>query len=107
MLIEIRVPLRPGAGSAYEKVDRRVGDWAVVAAGASLELEGGTIARAGIALAAVGGEITSREAEAALAGRAAVRRAVRARGGAGRRGRARRSPTSAARRSTSGTSSAS
>ena len=29
---------RAGAGSAYEKVDRRVGDWAVVAAGAALEL---------------------------------------------------------------------
>jgi carbon-monoxide dehydrogenase medium subunit len=69
MLVEIRVPLRPGSGSAYEKVDRRVGDWAVVAAGASVELDGGTIARAGIALAAVGGDITSAAAERALAGR--------------------------------------
>ena len=43
MLIEIRVPLR-ATGSAYVKVDRRVGDWAVVAAGAALELEDGTIA---------------------------------------------------------------
>ena len=34
MLIEIRVPLREASGSAYEKVDRRVGDWAVAAAGA-------------------------------------------------------------------------
>ena len=40
MLVEIRVPLRAGSGSAYEKVDRRVGDWAVVAAGAALELDG-------------------------------------------------------------------
>jgi carbon-monoxide dehydrogenase medium subunit len=69
MLVEIRVPLRDGAGSAYEKVDRRVGDWAVVAAGAAVEIEGATIARAGIALAAVGGEITAAEAEAALVGR--------------------------------------
>jgi carbon-monoxide dehydrogenase medium subunit len=69
MLVEIRVPLREGCGSAYEKVDRRVGDWAVVAAGASVELAGGTIARAGIALAAVGGDITAAGAEAALAGR--------------------------------------
>jgi len=68
MLVEIRVPLRPGSGSAYEKLDRRVGDWAVVAAGASVELEGAAIARAGIALAAAGGEITSAEAEQALAG---------------------------------------
>jgi aerobic carbon-monoxide dehydrogenase medium subunit len=71
MLVEIRVPLRAGGngfGSAYEKVDRRVGDWAVVAAGASVELRGGTIARAGIALAAAGGDTTSAAAEQALAG---------------------------------------
>ncbi len=69
MLVEIRVPLRAGSGSAYEKVDRRAGDWAVVAAGASVELAGGTIARAGIALAAAGGDITCAAAEEALAGR--------------------------------------
>jgi carbon-monoxide dehydrogenase medium subunit len=68
MLVEIRVPLRANSGSAYAKVDRRVGDWAVVAAGAALTLEGGTIAEAGIALAAVGGEITSSAAEDALRG---------------------------------------
>jgi aerobic carbon-monoxide dehydrogenase medium subunit len=68
MLVEIRVPLRPGSGSAYAKVDRRVGDWAVVAAGASVELAGGTIANAGIALAAAGGDITCAAAEEALAG---------------------------------------
>jgi carbon-monoxide dehydrogenase medium subunit len=68
MLIEIRVPVRPDSGSAYEKVDRRAGDWAVVAAGASVELTNGTIARAGIALAAAGEEITSAEAEASLTG---------------------------------------
>jgi carbon-monoxide dehydrogenase medium subunit len=68
MLVEIRVPLRPGSGSAYAKVDRRVGDWAVVAAGASVEIAGGLIVRAGVALAAAGGDITSVEAEDALAG---------------------------------------
>jgi carbon-monoxide dehydrogenase medium subunit len=68
MLIEIRVPLHPAAGSAYEKVERRVGDWAVAAAGASVELAHGEIRRAGIALAAVGAEVTSTEAEEALAG---------------------------------------
>jgi aerobic carbon-monoxide dehydrogenase medium subunit len=66
MLVEIRVPLRTHSGSAYAKVDRRVGDWAVVAAGASLTLEDGKIAEAGIALVAVGGEITSTQAEQAL-----------------------------------------
>jgi aerobic carbon-monoxide dehydrogenase medium subunit len=68
MLVEIRVPLRPRSGSAYAKVDRRVGDWAVVAAGAALTLRHGTIAEAGIALAAVGGDITSTDAEQALLG---------------------------------------
>jgi carbon-monoxide dehydrogenase medium subunit len=68
MLVEIRVPLRPNTGSAYLKVDRRVGDWAVVAAGASIELAGDTIAGAGLALAAVGGDITVPAAEAALVG---------------------------------------
>jgi carbon-monoxide dehydrogenase medium subunit len=70
MLVEIRVPTHPRSGSAYLKVDRRVGDWAVVAAGAALRLEGGVIAEAGIALAAVGGDITAREAEASLVGEA-------------------------------------
>jgi carbon-monoxide dehydrogenase medium subunit len=69
MLVEIRVPLHDGGGSAYEKVDRRAGDWAVVAAGAAVTIADGTIERAGIALAAVGGEITSTEAERAVAGR--------------------------------------
>jgi carbon-monoxide dehydrogenase medium subunit len=60
MLVEIRVPVPPRAGSAYEKVDRRVGDWAVAAAGAALALApDGTIATARVALAAVGGEIVS------------------------------------------------
>ncbi|MBK5117789.1 MAG: xanthine dehydrogenase family protein subunit M, partial [Thermoleophilia bacterium] len=32
MLTEVRLPLRPGAGSAHEKVERRAGDWAIAAA---------------------------------------------------------------------------
>jgi carbon-monoxide dehydrogenase medium subunit len=69
MLVEIRVPLRDDSGSAYEKVDRRVGDWAVAAAGASLTLAKNKIAAAGIALAAVGShDVTCTEAEAALVG---------------------------------------
>jgi aerobic carbon-monoxide dehydrogenase medium subunit len=69
MLVEIRVPLRDGSGSAYEKVDRRAGDWAVVAAGAAVEIADGAIVRAGIAVSAAGADITSADAEAALAGR--------------------------------------
>jgi aerobic carbon-monoxide dehydrogenase medium subunit len=54
MLTEVRLPLRPGAGSAHEKVERRAGDWAVAAASAALWIEGGAIAEAGVALSAVG-----------------------------------------------------
>jgi aerobic carbon-monoxide dehydrogenase medium subunit len=54
LLTEIRLQLRPGAGSAHEKVERRAGDWAVAAASAALWIEGGTIAEAGVALSAVG-----------------------------------------------------
>jgi aerobic carbon-monoxide dehydrogenase medium subunit len=57
MLIEVRVPILPNAGSAYEKVERKAGDWAVAAAGAALALDGdGRMAEVGIGLAAVGGE---------------------------------------------------
>jgi len=56
ILTEIRVPIRPGCGSAYEKVERRVGDWAVAAVGACLQMDGDTIVDAGIGLAAVGAD---------------------------------------------------
>ena len=70
MLVEIRVPLTEATGSAYAKVDRRVGDWAVAAAGASVTLSRGKIARAGVALAAVGSQVTCSDAEQALVGQA-------------------------------------
>jgi carbon-monoxide dehydrogenase medium subunit len=69
MLVEIRVPLRKHTGSAYEKVNRRVGDWAVAAAGAALTVTDGVISHAGIALVAVGSDVASPAAEAVLVGR--------------------------------------
>ena len=54
MLTEVRLALRPGAGSAHEKVERRAGDWAIAAASAAVWLDGGVIREAGIALSAVG-----------------------------------------------------
>jgi carbon-monoxide dehydrogenase medium subunit len=54
LLTEIRLALRPGAGSAHEKVERRAGDWAIAAASAAVWLNGVAIADAGIALSAVG-----------------------------------------------------
>lgn len=69
LLVEIRVALAGRSGSAYEKVDRRVGDWAVAAAGASLTLDdAGVISDAGVALAAVGGDIACGEARVQLIG---------------------------------------
>jgi carbon-monoxide dehydrogenase medium subunit len=68
MLTEIRVPLHDNVGSAYEKVERRVGDWAVAAAGVSLQLTAGRIERAGIALAAVGADMRATVAETELQG---------------------------------------
>ena len=56
LLTEVRVPIRPGGGSAYRKVERRAGDWAVAAAGAAVWLDGDTISDAGIGLTAVGAE---------------------------------------------------
>jgi carbon-monoxide dehydrogenase medium subunit len=59
MLIEIRVPRKQGHGSAYEKVERRAGDWAVVSAGAAIWLgDDGTITDARVGLAAVGPNTT-------------------------------------------------
>ena len=64
ILTEIRITIRPGGGSAYEKVGRRAGDWPVGAVGSALWLDGGgadgggadggIIADAGIGLTAVG-----------------------------------------------------
>ncbi len=53
MLVEVRIPVRPNTSSAYAKVERRVGDWAVAAAGAAVTLESGLIAAARIGLTAV------------------------------------------------------
>jgi carbon-monoxide dehydrogenase medium subunit len=69
MLTEIRIPARPGGGSAYEKVGRRVGDWPVGAAGAAIWLDGGVVADAGIGLTAVGArQFAAPEAEEFLRG---------------------------------------
>ena len=54
MLTEVRLALRPGAGSAHEKVERRAGDWAIAAASAAVWVDGDTFTDVGIALSAVG-----------------------------------------------------
>jgi carbon-monoxide dehydrogenase medium subunit len=69
LLTEIRFPIRPRAGSAYEKVERRVGDWAVGAAGAAVVLaDDGTVAEVGLGLTALGLEGRATAAEEVLLG---------------------------------------
>ncbi len=59
MLVEIRIPVRPNGSSAYEKVERRAGDWAVTSAGAAIWLDGARIADVKVGLAAVGPNTTA------------------------------------------------
>jgi carbon-monoxide dehydrogenase medium subunit len=59
MLIEIRIPVRHNTSSAYAKVERRVGDWAVTAAGAAVTLDGDTIAAARLGLTAVNADASA------------------------------------------------
>lgn len=71
ILTEVRLRLHSGAGSAHFKVERRAGDWAIVAAAACLWLDNGVIVDAGIALSAVGlTTIHASQAEEYLRGKA-------------------------------------
>ena len=75
MLTEVRIPLRHDSSSAYVKVERRVGDWAVAAAGAAVTLDKdhGAIVAARVGLTAVNPDAEGLRALAdALAGRPAT-----------------------------------
>ena len=73
MLVEVRIPVRHHTSSAYAKVERRVGDWAVTAAGSSLTLDGDAIAAARVGLTAVNADWTAlAEVSAALVGKPAT-----------------------------------
>jgi carbon-monoxide dehydrogenase medium subunit len=70
ILTEIRVP-QPGpqVGGTYLKLERKIGDYATVAAATFLSLENGAIGTAGIGLTSVGlSNIKATDAERALAG---------------------------------------
>jgi aerobic carbon-monoxide dehydrogenase medium subunit len=58
MLTEVRFPVRPHGSSAYEKVGRRAGDWAIVSCGVAVWVSGGVIVDARVGLAAVGPNTT-------------------------------------------------
>ena len=55
MVTEVRIPVPSGrVGGSYQKLERKIGDYATVAVAAHVELAGdGTIAKAGVALTAV------------------------------------------------------
>ncbi|RYF16823.1 MAG: xanthine dehydrogenase family protein subunit M [Comamonadaceae bacterium] len=72
VLTRIQVPIPPpGTGWAYEKLKRKVGDFATAAAAVLLRMDGERVAQASIALTNVGATpLKAAAAEAALAGRA-------------------------------------
>jgi carbon-monoxide dehydrogenase medium subunit len=73
ILVEARIPVRLNTSSAYAKVERRVGDWAVTAAGAAITLDGADIAAARVGLTAVNPDQAALgELAAALVGRPAT-----------------------------------
>lgn len=61
MLTEIRIPIKPNSSSAYHKVERRAGDWAVASAGAAVSMDGEVIADGRVGLCAVGPNLTNVE----------------------------------------------
>ncbi|MHA7653771.1 FAD binding domain-containing protein [Mycobacterium sp. ML4] len=73
ILIETRIPVRHRTSSAYAKVERRVGDWAVAAAGAAVTVDADSIAAARVGLTAVNPDRAAlAELSAALIGRPAT-----------------------------------
>jgi carbon-monoxide dehydrogenase medium subunit len=81
VLTDIRIPVAgERSGGAYEKLERKVGDFASVAVAAQLELDGdGTCTAAGIGLTAVGPtNLRAGEAETSLVGGSVDEEAIEA-----------------------------
>lgn len=73
VLVEVQIPVRHQTSSAYAKVERRVGDWAVTAAGATITLADDGIAAARVGLTAVNADAAALAAVSqALVGRPAT-----------------------------------
>jgi carbon-monoxide dehydrogenase medium subunit len=72
VLVEVRIPApAPGSGSAYVKMERKVGDYAISAAAVNLTLSGGSCTAARIGLTNVSAvPMRATGAEAALVGNA-------------------------------------
>src|SRR5689334_18601553 len=69
ILTEVRIPKHTGWGAHYEKFVRVVHQWPIVAVGATVRVDGGSIAEAKIGLTNMGSTpLRARATEAALAG---------------------------------------
>jgi carbon-monoxide dehydrogenase medium subunit len=69
ILTEVRIPKHTGWGAHYEKFVRVVHQWPIVAVGATVRLDGGSIAEAKIGLTNMGSTpLRARATESALAG---------------------------------------
>jgi carbon-monoxide dehydrogenase medium subunit len=78
ILTEVRIPKHTGWGAHYEKFVRVSHQWAIVAVGATVRMDGDTIAEARIGLTNMGATpLRARSVEDALAGQPATEDAVR------------------------------
>lgn len=78
LLTQIRVPKHTGWGARYEKFVRVAHQWSIVAVGATVRVEGGSIAEAKIGLTNMGSTpLRATQVEQALVGLAATEEAVR------------------------------
>jgi carbon-monoxide dehydrogenase medium subunit len=78
ILTEVRIPKHTGWGAHYEKFVRVAHQWPIVAVGATVRTDGGTIAEARIGLTNMGSTpLRARATEQALAGQPATEDAVR------------------------------
>lgn len=79
ILTEVRIPKHTGWGAHYEKFVRVAHQWPIVAVGAAVRLDGGTIAEARVGLTNMGSTpLRARGVEEALAGAAATEEGVAA-----------------------------
>ena len=70
ILTEIRIPVAPHSAGAYNKLERKVGDFATVAVAVQVTLDGGKIKSAGIGMTSVGDRnLKAADAEKSLAGK--------------------------------------
>jgi carbon-monoxide dehydrogenase medium subunit len=79
LLTEVRIPKKTGWGAHYEKFVRVAHQWPIVAIGAAVKVDGGTISDARVGLTNMGSTpLRARSVEQALVGQPATDEAVRA-----------------------------